>query len=307
MKTIYFLAIALIALSANAQFEINFDNMSLGDVSPQTTHIVEWPANGVTDAQVTNEQAFSGPNSMVLREQPGNNTFDDILVNLGNKNSGVWSVTWMMYIPAGKVGFWNIQQHENINPEPHWNGQFFAGLTTSGGVIGDITFDQDETVSAPYPDNQWFSVVHVFDLDNGTHTAEIDGNILLNAIPYLGAPQGGTPGPVFQLGAINYFSIDTNNRYYIDDFRLVDGNVLSTNDINSIEFSVYPNPVTDLLNIASRSAVNTISVYNVLGKLVHQSSPNTISPSIDMGTYESGIYFVKVTIGNSSKTVKIIK
>jgi hypothetical protein len=307
MRKIYFLAILLIAFSANAQFEIDFDDMSLGDVSPQSEHIVLWPAAGVTDAQVTNEQAFSGTNSIVMREQPGNNTFDDILVNVGNKTSGTWSVTWMMYIPSGKVGFWNIQEHESVSPVPHWNGQFFAGLTASGGSIGEITFDQNPNVFASYPDNEWFSVVHVIDLDNSTNTTVINGNTLLDAAPYQGAPQGGTAALSTQLGSINFYSIDTNNRYYIDDFKLIEGNVLSTNDFETEAFSVYPNPVGNQLNIKSNDAVSDVAIYNVLGSLVHRSAPNAVSPSIDMSSFKSGVYFVEVTINNSRKTVKIVK
>lgn len=307
MKKIFFLAVALISFTAaNAQFEINFDDMTLGNVSPQSTHIVLWPAAGVTDAQVTNEQAFSGTNSMVLREQPGG-TFDDILVNLGNKTSGIWSVTWMMYIPSGKVGFWNIQENESIDPEAHWNGQFFAGVTASGGSLGEITFDQDENIFSPYPDNQWFSVTHVIDLDNSTNTTEIDGNVFLNAVTYQGAPQGGTAAASFQLGSINFFSVDGNNRYYIDDFKLIEGNILSTNNFDSQLFSVYPNPVKNVLNIQSNDAVNNVVVYNVLGQNIYSNSPNIVSPTIDMSNFKSGIYFVEVTIGNSTKTVKVVK
>jgi hypothetical protein len=306
MKKIYFFAILLIAFSANAQFEIDFDDMSPGDVSPQSDHIVLWPAAGVTDAQVTTEQAFSGTNSIVLREQPAN-TFDDILVNLGNKTSGTWSVTWMMYIPSGKVGFWNIQEYESVNPVPHWNGQFFAGLTASGGSIGEITFDQNPNVFVPYPDDEWFTVVHVIDLDNSTNTTVINGSMLLDAAPYQGAPQGGTAALSTQLGSINFYSIDSNNRYYIDDFKLIEGSVLSTNDFETQAFTVYPNPVGNQLNIKSNDAVSDISVYNVLGSLVHRSAPNAVSPSIDMSSFKSGVYFVEVTINNAKKTVKIVK
>jgi hypothetical protein len=307
MKKLYYLAILLIAFGANAQFEIDFDDMSPGNVSPQSDHIVLWPAAGVTDAQVTNEQAFSGTQSIVMREQPGNNTFDDILVNVGNKTSGTWSVTWMMYIPSGKVGFWNIQENESVNPAPRWNGQFFAGLTSSGGSIGEITFDMDQNVFAPYPDNEWFSVTHVIDLDNGTHTVDINGTLLLDNFAYQGYGQGQQPSPSTQLGSINFYSIDTNNRYYIDDFKLIEGNVLSTNDFETQTFSVYPNPVGNQLNIKSNDAVSDVTIYNVLGSLVHRSAPNAVSPSIDMSSFKSGVYFVEVTINNSRKTVKIVK
>lgn len=311
MKKLYFLAFALITFSANAQFEIDFDNMNLGDVSPQSPHIELWPPSTgvtITDAQVTNEQAFSGTQSIVLREQPSSTSFDDILVNVGNQTSGVWTVTWMMYIPAGKVGFWNIQEYESVDPFPRWNGQFFAGVTSSGGNIGEITFDQDPNVFAPYPENEWFSVTHVIDLQNATHTVDINGTLLLNQAPYQGFEAGGAnAGTSFQLGSVNFYSIDSNNRYYIDDFKLIEGNVLSTNDFSANEFSVFPNPVRDNLNISSNEVVSNVAIYNVLGSLVHQSAPNAVSPSIDMSTFKSGVYFVEVTIGNSKKTVKIVK
>ena len=312
MKKLYFLAFALITFSANAQFEIDFDNMNLGDVSPQSPHIELWPPSTgvtITDAQVTNEQAFSGTQSIVLREQPSSTSFDDILVNLGNRNSGTWSVTWMMYIPSGKVGYWNIQEYENTSPVPRWNGQFHAGVTSlPHSMAGHITFDQNENVSAPYPDDQWFSVTHVINLNLATHTVDINGTRLIDEVPYLGfEPGGANPGISFMLGAVNFFSVNSDNRYYIDDFKLIEGNVLSTNDFSANEFSVFPNPVRDNLNISSNEVVSNVAIYNVLGSLVHQSAPNAVSPSIDMSTFKSGVYFVEVTIGNSKKTVKIVK
>ncbi len=42
MKKFYILAIALITFSANAQFELDFDDMTLGDVSPQTPHLLSY-------------------------------------------------------------------------------------------------------------------------------------------------------------------------------------------------------------------------------------------------------------------------
>ncbi len=310
MKKNYILFSLLVSLSAmNAQFLIDFDNMSLGNVSPQSSHIVLWPANGVTDAQVTTEQAFSGNQSIVMREQPGNDTFDDILVNLGNRTSGVWSVTWMMYVPAGKNGFWNIQEHESVVPAPRWNGQFFVGLSSSGGNIGEITFDQDDSVFVEYSSNEWFRVTHVIDLDNGTHTVDIDGTLLLDNFTYQGTDggQGATITPSQQLGSVNFFSIDTNSRFYIDDFALIEGDVLSTQDFTRESISFYPNPVNDILNIVTTNSVNKIVVYNTLGSIVMQIEPNTISPSINFNELKSGIYFVEVTTGNSTISKKVIK
>ena len=85
------------------------------------------------------------------------------------------------------------------------------------------------------------------------------------------------------------------------------GNLLGSNDFEANSFRFYPNPVKDVLNINTVSIVDVITVYDVLGKVVLQANPDTISPSIEMSALSSGAYLVQVTIGNASKTVKVIK
>ncbi|MCR9182436.1 MAG: T9SS type A sorting domain-containing protein [Flavobacteriaceae bacterium] len=293
MKKNYFLAIALIAFSVNAQYEINFDDMSLGPVSPQSVYVEVWP--GALDCNVVIDEAYSGDNSMYV----GNNQLDDVVFLLDNKNSGVWTVGFYMYVYSGSTGFWNIQDNEI--PGVQWNGQFFAGTTASGGSEGNITHDETG-LTIPYPSDQWFEVRHEIDLNAMTMSAWIDGALFLDNVPYVGT--GGAPANA--LGSINFYSIDTNNNYFVDDFIFVEG-TLSTSDFSSNAFTVHPNPVKNNLNINSNEAVSKVAIYNVLGQKVHVSSPNAISPSVNMSTFKSGIYFVEVTIGNTTKTVKVVK
>jgi len=105
---------------------------------------------------------------------------------------------------------------------------------------------------------------------------------------------------------MDFFTIDANNDYWIDDVFYID-EFLGVDDFSADVFSVYPNPVRDVLNISSKAAVDSITVYDILGKVVLQAQPNAISPSIDMGALASGAYLVNVTIGNASKTIKVIK
>jgi hypothetical protein len=133
-------------------------------------------------------------------------------------------------------------------------------------------------------------------MDALTYSIEVDGAPFLTNEFYIGS----------QLGAIDFFSIDANNEYWVDDVLYLD-EILGTDDFSAENFSVYPNPVQDVLNINTTSVVDTINVYDVLGKLVLQSQPDAVSPSIDMSTLSSGAYLVQVTIDNASKTVKVIK
>lgn len=305
MKKIYLLFLGLIiSFSASAQLDFDFEIFVPGDVVGQVPEIVLWPAAGVTSSQVTTEQAFSGSQSVVTRENDGT-IIDDILINCGNVTSGVYSISWKMYVPAGKTGFWNIQDDETFTStaEAQWNGQFFIGATASGGTAGQVTFDQDPNVGVPYPEDTWFDVIHVVDLDAGTHTLSIDGTLLLDAFPY--ADTSGNPAD--RVGAINYYAIDGDNRYYVDDFKLEAGDILSTNDLEGNNFAVYPNPVQDVMNIRSNEVVDNVQVYDVLGKLVMEVAPNAVSPTVNMSELTSGAYFVRVSINGSAKTVKVIK
>ena len=70
---------------------------------------------------------------------------------------------------------------------------------------------------------------------------------------------------------------------------------------------IYPNPVSNILTLNTQKEISNVSVYNMLGKELIHTVPNTISSDVDMSTLQSGTYFVQVTIGNVLETVKIIK
>lgn len=283
----------LISFSGFSQYALDFDSFNLGDVSPQSSLIEEWPANGVTDGQVTDEEAFSMPHSVVIREQPGNNTFDDIIVLLGDETSGIWTIDWQMYVPVGKTGYWNIQESEIAGIQ--WNADFFVGATASGGSAGTITHDQTGTL-VDYPAGSWFPVVMEVDLDNLTFSVDIAGANMLDNVNYDGTA----------LGSINFFSIDGDNRYYVDDFRYTQG-TLSTTNFDDIEISVFPNPVLNDLEIRSSETIDEIKVFNLLGQQLISVKPIQNNTKIDFSNYSKGTYLVKIASGNQITVKKIIK
>ncbi|WP_026716568.1 T9SS type A sorting domain-containing protein [Flavobacterium gelidilacus] len=72
-------------------------------------------------------------------------------------------------------------------------------------------------------------------------------------------------------------------------------------------FTLYPNPVKDVLNIQSkdRTPINSIEIYNTLGQIV-LAVPNTIS-TVDVSTLQSGNYFIKVNTDLGVSNTKFIK
>ena len=48
-------------------------------------------------------------------------------------------------------------------------------------------------------------------------------------------------------------------------------------------------------------------MYNMLGQEVLRATPNTVDSDLDMSHLQNGTYFVKVTIANVTKTIRVIK
>ncbi|MBQ0768680.1 MAG: T9SS type A sorting domain-containing protein [Bizionia sp.] len=76
---------------------------------------------------------------------------------------------------------------------------------------------------------------------------------------------------------------------------------------NSSLFSYYPNPVKNTLSLKGVKHIQDVTVLNMLGQDVLRVAPNAITSEIDMSNLQSGTYFVKVTIENAIKTIKVIK
>ena len=83
---------------------------------------------------------------------------------------------------------------------------------------------------------------------------------------------------------------------------------LDVQDFNRVSlFSYYPNPVNNTLTLNAQQAINNVSIFNMLGQEVIKSAPNAVSKAIDMSNLQSGAYFVKVTVGTTVETIRVIK
>lgn len=85
--------------------------------------------------------------------------------------------------------------------------------------------------------------------------------------------------------------------------------LLGMEDVSLKSFSIYPNPSSLLLNIKLPNAISNakVEVFNVLGKQVYNNGISKLNANIDISIWNSGIYFVKVSVGNSQQTKRFIK
>ena len=72
-------------------------------------------------------------------------------------------------------------------------------------------------------------------------------------------------------------------------------------------FEVYPNPTNSFLNIEFEGALIEVSLRNLEGKLLSQTSVHASPILLDMTNYPSGMYLLQLTGENHLQTQRIIK
>jgi uncharacterized repeat protein (TIGR01451 family) len=83
---------------------------------------------------------------------------------------------------------------------------------------------------------------------------------------------------------------------------------LGINDFENGDFIFYPNPVADRVTISVKNngSVASISVYDVLGKLIVSEKPTSAASTqtIDLSSISKGVYLLEVTSDSNLKVVK---
>lgn len=85
---------------------------------------------------------------------------------------------------------------------------------------------------------------------------------------------------------------------------------LSTEDFFATNFSMYPNPVSDVFNITSKngSAIESIQILDINGRIVNQiDKTNNDTVQLNIASLNDGVYFVKVKSELGVGTSRIIK
>ncbi|MDI1254788.1 MAG: T9SS type A sorting domain-containing protein [Flavobacterium sp.] len=102
--------------------------------------------------------------------------------------------------------------------------------------------------------------------------------------------------------------ISPNNSYYmyIDDIA-VDVETLSVGGFEKGKLTYYPNPVTDVLHFTATDAIDSVSIYTLLGQEVITKTVSANGADIDMSFLAKGTYLARVTIGKTVKNIKVIK
>ncbi len=70
---------------------------------------------------------------------------------------------------------------------------------------------------------------------------------------------------------------------------------------------LYPNPTASNVTISAQGMMESVSLYDVYGKLISTMKVNDTNATVDMSDYASGVYFAKITTENGVVTKRIVK
>lgn len=176
-----------------------------------------------------------------------------------------------------------------VNGENHnsqgfgsWCGACGNELTDQGGGIWSGTFMLEEysyqfkfTVDG-WTDQEAFSPGDAFTATDGTNTnryVSVDGD---KSISYTWS----TPGETLSVGTVSILD----------------------------EVKVYPNPTENVWNIITNNQnIHSIALYDVLGKQVYASQPNSSEVSISSNNLSNGLYFAKIKTINGESNLRLVK
>jgi hypothetical protein len=94
--------------------------------------------------------------------------------------------------------------------------------------------------------------------------------------------------------------------YYFDNVNYGTP-LLNNTEFTVSNFSLYPNPVKNVLNISSEAEIKEVNIYNTLGQLVVSQSQSSNSVALSTESLSKGVYIIAVHIQNEIIRKQFIK
>lgn len=220
------------------------------------------------------------------------------LQTIGSGNS--WDTTW----GDSAYGFEGYVLRYN-NSSVDANAWFFTqGIQLTGGSEYTISYKYGNNSNDNYAESLHVlygseAVANAMTEEIADHPTIDNGMAMMNEVTFTPETSG-----IYYFG-FNAYSSPNQGQLFLDDIEVTA--TLSNPDFSFNSLVVYPNPVKDILNVSNQETITNITIFNMLGQKVLEYNLKETNPKIDMSSLSSGSYLAKITSGNSTKTMKVIK
>lgn len=112
-------------------------------------------------------------------------------------------------------------------------------------------------------------------------------------------------------GDLINFNLNGTSSNWVNEQGVVTGNICQTLDIDKnntdiFQIKVFPNPSFGVLNISSKTIINKISIYNLLGQKIHEVNSNSLEVFLNLESLQSGNYTINAYMDNYLVVKKLI-
>ena len=225
----------------------------------------------------------------------------DIPTLTNDECTGAFSLTVGNSFASNQIVATNIGATNSSQTTTCGNSNYDVWFKAVVPASGKLTIETDLHGDSVFSD----SIIGVFSGSCGALSNlacnDDDGNDAFSKINLTGR----TPGETIYIAVYNFSSTSSSNGSF--KIAAYDTTLLSTDSFDAIEFSFYPNPVKNVLNLKYSETISSIEIFNLLGQKVLFKNNDTNNPQVDISNLSRGNYLVRLTSGKSIKTIKIIK
>jgi len=273
-----------------SSFVDDFEGYTTGDyIGSNSEEWTTWSGTTGTneDAQTTTEQAASGDHSIKF-VGVGQGGPQDVISYFGGEKltTGFLSTSMNMYVPAGKVGYFNIQGEVTVGQT--WSINLFV----QNGNIEVTDGANDIVMTTPINHDEWFNVGFDINFDINSWKLIVDGSCV-----------GVYANPSNSAASIDLFPV-ANGEFFVDDYQYsyepdapspmldagLSGVNLGTRGIKDAQKDVSGSVVnfgTDMITSfeieVNNNGIATTSTFDNLTLATGESMPFTLDEKVTVG------------------------
>lgn len=210
---------------------------------------------------------------------PGNNGSSGFLTSASWVGGTIltpnnWVITPQINLGNGSMVKYYVCAQDASYPDDHY-GIF---ISTTGTNPANFTLLFEETLTASRAQGVWFE-------------RNIDLSSYDNQQVYI---------------AWRHYNCSDAFRMNLDDISVSTGNV-GISETATVDVTIYPNPVSDVLNVKSPESIDHLELYDALGRMVISTENISGNGSIDISNLESGVYILRVRTADKVGEYKVVK
>ncbi|NND63538.1 MAG: T9SS type A sorting domain-containing protein [Flavobacteriaceae bacterium] len=253
--------------------------------------VITEQADGTSYTTVIDDVAVNGnPNAVIVYS-----TYWNPNSVYNNNNYGFWydaaAERWNIYNEATATNAPNNATFTLLVDDATGGADSFVHQATAGNTTSNYTIIDHPSLNGkpdafPIVSHNW-----------GSSTGE-PANIVMNVT--LGVWYNGSNWTIYTEDTSAMVENTKYNVYVAEELLSVNENIIAG-------LNFYPNPVDSNFNVSANSEINSVTVFDVLGKQVFSQEGDAFTMEMDLSVLATGNYLARVQSGDTTQVIKLVK